>query len=397
MRIVRPSTILIATLGLMTGCATSSKGPTEKQLVQQRWSDARAGVLIGLATDQYKNASFDRARVTIDEAMRLSPQNAPAYLLSAKLYIETGQLEAAERELIVTRQLAPTDPEAEYLSGVVYQRWQQPDRALEFYQHACDKAPAELAYLLAKSEMLVAMDRRPEALAILQQRVTYFEHSGAIRDEIGLLMMQEGRYPQAVEMLRRASILATDDFTIREHLASALYFDKQYSDCAHTLDEILKDAHYAKRADLLMMLGECQVQIGRADEAEQAFQTACELLPSSPDAWLSVAKVELQLGHLTVAERALNRGLALDTNNSQAYLLFGYLRLEQSKYQDALDLFTRAHQLDPNDTVSLCMIGLSLEKLGHKDRASGWFVQALKISPADEMATQLMTQLDSHE
>ncbi len=71
--------------------------------------------------------------------------------------------------------------------------------------------------------MLVAMDRRPEALTMLQSKVTYFEHSSVIRDEVGLLLMQDGQYPQAIEMLRRASILSSDDLTIKEHLARALF------------------------------------------------------------------------------------------------------------------------------------------------------------------------------
>ncbi len=396
MRIGRLLTILIFCLGLMAGCSPS-KGPTEKQLAVRRWNDARSEVLIGLAGDEYRNANFEKSRVNIDEALTLSPGSAQAHLLSAKLYMESGQLEAAERELGATRALAPSEPEADYLSGVVYQRWQQPEKALEFYQRACDKAPAELAYLLAKAEMLMTMGRSDEALALLQQHVTYFEHSGVIRDEVGLLLIQQGRYPEAVDMLRQASILSGDDLNIREHLANAMYYDKQFSDCGNVLDGLLKDSHYAKRADLFMMLGECQVQIGRADQAEESFQTATNLLPASAAAWLALAKVELQLGRLTSSEIALRRGLALDPNDGQAYLLFGHLRLRQSHYQEALDLFTKAHQFDPDDTVSLCMIGLSLEKLGHKDQASAWYAQALKISPADEMAAQLMTQLDLHE
>jgi tetratricopeptide (TPR) repeat protein len=200
----------------LLGACSSTKDPTAQEAAAKRWNDARSSVLSGLAADQYANGNFDKSRSTIDQAIRLSPDNAAAHVLSAKLYIETGQLEAAEKELALARRADPASAEAEYLSGVVYQRWQQPQRALEFYQHACDKSPAELAYVMAKAEMLVAMGRRGEALTMLQAKVAYFEHSGAIRDEVGLLLVQEGRYPEAIEMFRRAGILATDDLTIRD-------------------------------------------------------------------------------------------------------------------------------------------------------------------------------------
>jgi len=138
-------------LGLMLSACSTSKEPSAQETANKQWNDARSSVLVGLASDQYQNANFEKSRATIDQALRLSPGSAPARLLSAKLYIETGSLEAAERELASASQCDPRNAEADYLSGVVYQRWQQPARALECYQRACDKSPAELAYVMAKA------------------------------------------------------------------------------------------------------------------------------------------------------------------------------------------------------------------------------------------------------
>jgi tetratricopeptide (TPR) repeat protein len=354
-------------------------------------------VLLSLARDQYTNGNFDKSRQTLDEALKLSDDCEPAHVLSAKLYIEAGQLEAAEQELTVARQLDPTDAQSDYLSGVIYQRWQQPERALEFYQHACDKSPAELAYVMAKAETLVAMGRRADALAMLQERVAYFEHSGVIRDEVGLLLIQEKRYDEAVEMLRRATILAGDDQVIREHLAMALFYDKQYQESAEILSSFFQQEQYAQRADLLATLGECQLQTGHPREGAQNLQMAASLLPGSAGVWLSLAKADVQVNNLRGADIALGHSLAQDSANSQAWLLLGYLRLRQSRNADALDAFCRASQRDPGDTVSLCMVGVALEKLGRSSEASACFKKALHIDPKDEMAAQLMARLDLHE
>jgi tetratricopeptide (TPR) repeat protein len=383
-------------LGLAASCS-DSKEPSQSQVALKNWNDARSAVLVGLASDQYDNGNFERSRATLDEAIKLSPDRAAAHLLSARLYIEAGQLEVAERELAFARQADPNDAQGDYLSGVIYQRWQQPERALEFYQHACDKAPAELAYVMAKAEMLVAMDRRPEALTVLQAKVTYFEHSGVIRDEVGLLLMQEGQYPQAIEMLRRASILASDDLTIREHLARALFYGQQYAESAGILSELLANEKFNHRPDLLSMLGECQLQSGRAGDAAQNFQAASEMTPDSVSVWLGLARAQLQLDSPRRAEFALRRCLAIDQDNSQAYLLLGYLRLEQSQFSQAHEAFALASRLDPADTVALCMVGLTLDKLGRAQEAAAFYQQALKIKPDDDMAARLMAHLDLHE
>jgi tetratricopeptide (TPR) repeat protein len=382
---------------LLCGCASGPKKLSPQAQAAKRWNDARTDVLVGLARDEYNNQNFDDSRQTIDEALKLSPDIAAAHLLSARLYVEAGQLEAAERELDVARQLEPIHAEADYLSGVIYQRWEQPEKALDFYQKACDQAPAELAYLLAKAETLVLLNRTDEALDLLQAKVTYFEHSGTIRDEVGLLLIQQGKYDEAAEILRRGSILAPEELTIREHLALALYYAKRYPEAIDVLSPLLQDEHFAKRADLWLALGESRVNIGQDEQAVEDFQQAAQSMPDSAGLWLSLGKAQLQLNNLRGADAALRRSVELDSNNGESQLLLGYLRLRQGQAREALGAFEKASELDPSDTVSLCMIGYALEKIGRADLSAGYYAQALKIQPHDEMASQLMARLDSHE
>src|SRR5690349_11705161 len=118
-----------------------SSSPTQKQQAAEEWNDARARVLQSLAKDQFQTGNFDKARQTINDALKLDPKNASARVLSAHLAIEQGQLELAERELKLAREADPKNGEADYLLGVVYQRWQRLDEALAAYQSAADKQP----------------------------------------------------------------------------------------------------------------------------------------------------------------------------------------------------------------------------------------------------------------
>ena len=212
------SVLLSAALALSLFGCNSQKSPSQKEEANRSWNGARASVLASLANEQFASGNFEKCRRTLDDALKLVPDSEPLHILSAKLDIENGQLELAEQELKLARHYRPADPEPYYLSGVVYQRWQKPDVAYDFYHQAAAKAPAELAYLLAQGEMLVAMDRSPEALQMLASRVTYFEHSGAIRDAVGQLLVQAGRYHEAAAMFREASILSEDDAGVRERL-----------------------------------------------------------------------------------------------------------------------------------------------------------------------------------
>jgi len=390
--------VAVAALAMVVsagGCQSAKQKNTQE--ARKRWNATRAGVLYSLANDQFKAASFEDCRKTIDTALKLDPKNPRLRTLSAKLAIEQGQLELAERELEEARKAAPNDAEPYYLSGVIYQRWQRPQTAYEFYTAASDKAPVDLAYVLARAEMLVELDRRNEAVALLQDKVNYFENSPAIRDALGQLLVQAGRFGDAVDMFRQASILSEDDLSLKERFGLALYFDKQYVEAADVIGKLLENEALKNRADLLAALGQAQLQTGKPREAKRTFDAATQKDPSSAKTWLGLARAAMEAGDYKRSELALRKAHSLDPKASEAYLLHGYLRIKQDRMKDALVSFQKASSLDPQDTVSVCMVGYVYEKTNRKDLAMQQYGKALQIKPNDPLASRLMAGIDLHD
>ncbi len=393
---MRYLTYILVVLMVGAGCA-SNQQKTQKEEAKLQWNRARASVLVSLASDQYATGNLDKCRETLDQALRMDPTNPRLHLLAAKLTIEQSQLESAQRSLDTVRQLDPKNAEADYLSGVIYQRWQRPETSLTYYTSAFDKAPAELAYLLAKAEMLVELKRSPEALQMLQERLAYFEHSSAIRDAAGQLLVQSKQYDAGIELFRQASILAEDDQAVREHLGLALYQNQQYRDAAEAIGRLLKVEGYAQRSDLLAVFGECHMALGKFRDARNSFEAAAQLNASSPTIWLGFAKAALASGDLDRADLATRKARTLDAKSSEAALLMGYIRLKQSRLADALDAFKQSYELDQKDTVSLCMVGLTLQRLGESQQAMNCYARALQLKPNDDLARKLMAAIDFQE
>jgi Tfp pilus assembly protein PilF len=383
-------------VALTAGGCQNGKGKDKKEATA-RWNRARAGVMLSLGADQFKAGNLDQSRTTVDAALKFDPQNPAIRVLSAKIYIEQGQLEAAERELVVARKAAPNLGESYYLSGVIYQRWQKPQTAYEFYTAASDKAPAELSFVIARTEMLVELGRSNEALSLLQEKVQYFENSPAIRDAYGQLLAQAGRYGEAVDMFRQATILADDDMAIKERFALALYYDKQYVECADVLSKLLDKEEFKNRADLLAALGQSQLQIGKPRDARRSFESATQQDPSATKTWLGLARAAMECNDYKRCELALRKAHSLEPASSEPHLLLGYLRLRQNRHNDALTAFQKSNSLEPKDTVSLCMIGYVYEKTGKQDMAMQYYGKALAIKPNDQLASRLMAGVDLHD
>ncbi len=134
---------LVMTIGA-TGCGGKKK-PSQKELALKQWNQTRARVLHGLAKDQVETGNYDKSKNTVREALALDPESARLHVLAAKLAMEEGRLEVADAELKLARECDEKNAEADYLSGVVYQRWQKVQIAHDYYHNAAEKEPTELA------------------------------------------------------------------------------------------------------------------------------------------------------------------------------------------------------------------------------------------------------------
>ena len=163
--------------------------------------------------------------------------------------------------------------------------------------------------------MLVILDRRNEALTLLQSKVGYFENSSSIRDAVAQLLVQSGKYDEAIKMFRQATVLAEDDNGIRERLAMAYYYNKQYRESAVVLTRLTSVEPGSKRADLLELQGDCQLQINDPHGAARSFSAATDDDPLSARGWQGLGRAVLQQGDAHRAELALRRAAGLDANS----------------------------------------------------------------------------------
>lgn len=382
---------------ILSGCASEqAKNKTQREEAVQKWNQTRASVMYGLARDQFNGGELETAAKTADDALAMDPDSVPLRVLDARIAIERNRLDIADLQLAEARKRQPNNAEVSYYAGVVAQRWQKFDVALKEYTAANVAQPNELAYLMARAEMLVKLNRSDEALAALRDKVGYFETSAELRDAVGQLLVQAKRFGEAADMFRQASVLASNDQGIRERLGLACFQAGQSQDCVDVLSGLLAKPGYMDRADLFIVLGESQMQLNQTLSARDSFQRATELDPSMARGWLGMTKTALLFNDLRRADLAARKALSLEPRSPEAHVAAGYVKLKQNQLDEALSEFKAASQFAPNDAVSLCMIGYVLERQGNHDEALGYYGRALHVNPTDPLARKLMASAEVH-
>lgn len=391
----RPQTfITLAVATVIAGCNGKSvmrSSPNAEATAQ--WNAARASAMSGLAADQLRDGNFDKCQATLDQVLRLTPDDVNLHMLAAKLSIEQGRLELADAHLTKARQLDPKRAETDYLSGLLLERWQKFDRAQAAYADAASKNPTEPAYLLAQAETLVAMRKPTDALALLEAGRKTFEHNGVVVHEIGVLQAKLGRVSDGVDSLREACRLMPDDPTVREHLGFALFASDRYADAAEVFERLVKNDEYAKRPDVFAALGECLTRSQRHAEAKAAYDTATRLDAAMPGYWVGLARTSLAAGDVPSADNALRKAVALRPTDVPTQYLVGYVRLKQNLLPQALAAFKVASDADPADGDAWCLQGYVLAQSNRPAEAKACFARALAIRPDSPLAGRLLTTI----
>lgn len=351
-RTLLPAVALVSA-ALLGGCANK----TNQEQAEMRWQDARARVMVELASDQLEQGSIDDARASIERARAASPRLAESHILAARCDLEEDNLRSAADALVLARMLEAepkVHAEAAHLQGVIAERWRETDEAVRRHRESTVLNPIEPAYAVALAETLVAADQANEAAELLERRLPQSQGEASIFDALGQVYQALGRNDEAAEMFRRAVIYAPNDDDLAARAAFAMLEAGDPASSVTTLRRLAEEPHFRDRPSTHVALGEALLADANPREALRAFQTAARLDRTSRAAWLGVAKAALDRRDAAVADQALQR---LPSDDVDADLLRGLVRYRQGRFAEAA---ATLEPLAPNDPTAACLRSLCL-------------------------------------
>lgn len=196
---------------------------------------------------------------------------------------------------------------------------------------------------------------------------------------IGVIMLMEGRFKEAIEPLTTAANLAQGDAQLHHNLGVAYLRLEQYEKAVPWLQRAtsLKPDY----AQAFANLGIAQAEIGLLQAAESSYRTALKITKDFPEALNNLGNVLNDQKRYGEAEECFRRALVLKPDFAEALNNLGTSLKGLNRLEEAEATYRKALSLMPDYTRAHIGLGHTLLKLRQPDKAAASFRRAIELSP----------------
>ena len=239
----------------------------------------------------------------------------------------------------------------------------------------------EMAFL--SLQLIMEDEAAREALqrAEVEKRLADTPSSWRAHQAMGRLLLDEGRWEEAVGSLRRAAALAPEKPSLRLDLGRALRRTGREDEALGELQRAVELDPAS--ADALAALGLALEARGRLGEAVALFRRAVDAAPDSAGPRIDLGMALTASGDLEAADRELRRALELDPDASFAHLGLGRVAAARDELPEAIGHYRRAHQADPDNANAAFALGTTLLGTGRSTEAIEPLRRAVAAAPGE--------------
>lgn len=307
--------LIIALVGSLTlaACGGGAAGPTNTPTPAATPTPS-ADAHFGSGMAYFQSEEYAQAAAEFEEATRLDPSNAQAYLYLGRSYHKQGEYEKAIAAYQEAIKLTPDDAEVYFYLGVAYDQQGNLDQAAEAYQEALRLDPNMEEAHNNLGGVYADQGEIDKAIAEYSITIQINPDNDAAHYNLGLLYHDQGLLEAA----------------IAEYLASIEANPQQ------------ADAYYN--------LGIAYYDQGQLDKAIEAWQESIRIQPDDSMVHNNLGRAYYDQMRLEEAEAELNEAIRLDPTNALAHYNLGLVYLRQEEEQKAISEFEAFLQYaDPDD------------------------------------------------
>jgi tetratricopeptide (TPR) repeat protein len=337
-------------------------------------------------------------------------QRAAALLETGLQRLQEGQIVQARLLCEQALKLAPRQPDALHLLGVIALQSGEHAAAIEPLQQAVAMRPDQSDYQANVAYAYVGLKRYAEALAAFERAARLDPADPELQLGLGSCYGMLGEAAKAEAVFRRLVARHPGYPLGWLNLANALRDQERYEEAREQYVRVTQLA--PQLAEAQCNLGIALHKLGRFEEAEQSFQACFARHPDFTPAYVSRAITLNSLRRHEEAEASCRQALAREPGQKNAWPVLGKALAGQRRWGEALQCFERAVKEYPESSDALGDLGDALahagrvgEALAALDRACAMenvpsfarFFRATTLFSVGRMAEGAVEYLGRHE
>jgi tetratricopeptide (TPR) repeat protein len=198
-------------------------------------------------------------------------------------------------------------------------------------------------------------------------------------DNLGAILSQAGRLPEAIDHFQAALKLKPDFPDAHNNLGSALLETGRPQEAIEHFEQTLRSQ--PNFAEAHNNVGNALRQTGRLSEAIGHYEQALRLKPEYPEAHNNLGIALADTGQLEKAIRSYQQALRLKPDYPEAHNNMGSALGRAGRLQEAIEHIDQALRLKPDFAGAQNNMGSALAQMGRFQEAIDHFEQALRLNP----------------
>ena len=308
---------------------------------------------------------------------------------AGKRAFERADWNAALRYMKQAVEVDPDAADITYYVGEVYNRLEEREAALEWYNRTIEISETFAPAYLARARLRLAEDPQADVAADLDLAVKNDPAFGDAFLERAAYFLRNQDLEDAQENLKQASRLSPDSPWLSLYLGKAALMNGEVSKALELAQQSLDRDITLLPAYLL--LGEAAVADSQPQKAIDALETFVTYQAENQNGWLILGRAYYERGEsFSRAISCLDQALEIDERFGLAYLYRGLSYLEMEETQSAINDLVTAMRFDSRSFLGQFGLARALQLEGRLQDARGSYNTALALAETEEQQAQVL-------
>jgi predicted Zn finger-like uncharacterized protein len=323
-------------------------------------------LLLTKASIDFENGKLPEARRSLEQVLKLSPQEVNAYKLLGLIATKQNNLDEATGYYEKVLAIDPRNADVNYLCGTIYLQLHKYTQAINKFKISIEVNPDDYRFYNGLGNAFVLNGQIDDGINELKKALELSKNDVEVLYNLVDAYVQKNLIDDALALAQKA--VSADPYSVSARLAlSMVYIKLNKKNEAKTE---LEKAINLKPDDgkPYKLMAEILLNDGEVENAERYAEKAVKL-SSDAESYSIYSNIMLRQNKYDEAVTSIKKAIALQPYNFKHYYDLGEIYLKNKQYDNSLKAFQDAVNYNPQDVYSNYMIGNVLELLGKNDDA----------------------------